>query len=53
MVNKLVFKEDLQKMLPIKYQFIWPSGFRAKDFSISVTPTLSIQKNRVIFLAPV
>ena len=22
-------------MLPVKYHFIWPSGFRAEDFSIS------------------
>ena len=22
-------------MLPVKYQFIWPSGFRGDDFSIS------------------
>ena len=22
-------------MLPVKYQLIWPSGFRGEDFSIS------------------
>ena len=22
-------------MLPVKYHFIWPSGFRGEDFSIS------------------
>ena len=24
--------EDLPRMLPTKFQFIWPSGFRGEDF---------------------
>ena len=27
--------KDLSQMLTVKYQFIWPSGFREEDFSIS------------------
>ena len=26
--------KDLSQMLPVKYKFIWPSGFRLEDFSI-------------------
>ena len=29
------FIEDLSLMLSVKYNFIWPSGFREEDFSIS------------------
>jgi hypothetical protein len=27
-----IFKEDLPKMLPTMFRFIWPSGFREEDF---------------------
>jgi hypothetical protein len=27
-----IFKEDLPRMLPTKFWFIWPSGFRGEDF---------------------
>ena len=27
-----IFIEDLPRMLPTKFQFIWPSGFRGEDF---------------------
>jgi hypothetical protein len=27
-----VFIEDLSRMLPTKFRFIWPSGFRGEDF---------------------
>ena len=27
-----VFGEDLPRMLPTKFRFIWPSGFRGDDF---------------------
>jgi hypothetical protein len=27
-----IFKEDLPRMLPTKFGFIWPGGFRGEDF---------------------
>jgi hypothetical protein len=27
-----IFIEDLPRMLPTKFQFIWPSSFRGEDF---------------------
>jgi hypothetical protein len=31
--NKLaIFIKDLPRMLPTKFRFIWPSGYRGKDF---------------------
>ena len=27
-----IFLEDLPRMLPTKFRFIWPSGFRGEDF---------------------
>jgi hypothetical protein len=27
-----IFIEDMTKMLPTKFRFIWPSGFRREDF---------------------
>ena len=27
-----IFIEDIPRMLPTKFRFIWPSGFRGKDF---------------------
>jgi hypothetical protein len=27
-----LFIEDLPRMLPTKFRFIWPSGFRGEDF---------------------
>jgi hypothetical protein len=31
-----IFTEDLQKMLPTKFGFIWQSGFRGEDLKKSV-----------------
>jgi len=31
-MNWAIFIEDLSRMLPTKFQFIWPSGFRWEDF---------------------
>jgi hypothetical protein len=30
--NEQFFIEDLRRMLPTKFRFIWPSGFRGEDF---------------------
>ena len=30
--NEQIFTEDLPQMLPTKFWFIWPSGFRGEDF---------------------
>jgi hypothetical protein len=30
-----IFIEDLPSMLPTKFRFIWPSGFREEDFKKS------------------
>ena len=31
--NKLaIFIEDLPRMFPTKFRFIWPSGFKGEDF---------------------
>jgi hypothetical protein len=27
-----IFLKDMPRMLPIKFRFIWPSGFREDDF---------------------
>jgi hypothetical protein len=27
-----IFIEDLPRMFPTKFRFIWPSGFRGEDF---------------------
>ena len=27
-----IFIEDLPRMLPTRFRFIWPSGFRGEDF---------------------
>ena len=32
-----IFIEDLPQMLPTKFRFIWPSGFRGEDFLKSTT----------------
>jgi hypothetical protein len=32
-IKNIKFVEDLPRMLPTKFRFIWPSGFRGKDFS--------------------
>ena len=28
--------EDIPQMLPTKFQFIWPSGFRGEDFFLEI-----------------
>ena len=35
-------------MLPVKYQFIWPSGFRGEDFSISANQKQELSMAAII-----
>jgi hypothetical protein len=35
-LNEPLFLQDLPRMLPTKFQFIWPSGFRGEDFFLEI-----------------